>query len=328
METPKTLQDAIKFYSDPDNCLQFMMARRWADGVVKCPTCGRADVRFIKTRRMWECKAIHKKRQFSVKIGTIMEDSPIALDKWLMAFWMLANCKNGVSSYEIGSSIGVTQKSAWFMMHRIRLAMKDRSGTKLGGGNDACEVDESFIGGKVKNMHRSKRARIMIESGNNLKNETKTLVAGVLDREQGKVRAQIIPNRERLTLDAIVRNHVKFGSLVYTDDHVGYNGLRAKFTHESINKQVEGYIRGKIHTNGIENFWSLLKRGLAGTYVSVEPMHLGRYLDEQVFRYNNRLDNGRKVTAYERFERATSQYLGRRLTYAELTGKVGGAAVN
>lgn len=324
MYNPKTLQDAIKFYGNPDNCQAFMMARRWPDGKVTCPTCARDDVRYISTRRMWECKAIHAKRQFSVKVGTVMEDSPIALEKWLLAFWQLANCKNGISSYEIASAIGVTQKSAWFMMHRIRLAMKDKSGRKLGGGNDATEVDESFIGGKLKNMHRSRRLALNVLKHDGLpKNETKTLVAGLLDREAGKVRAEIIPNRERATLDSIVRNHVKFGSLVYTDDHIGYIGLRSRFTHEAINKKVEGYIRGRVHTNGIENFWSLLKRGLAGTYVSVEPMHLARYLDEQVFRYNNRKDGDRKKTAYERFELATSQILGRRLTYAELTGKVG-----
>ncbi|HUQ50358.1 MAG TPA: IS1595 family transposase [Terriglobales bacterium] len=322
---PKTLQDAILYFSDADNCLNYMVSKRWPDGVVTCPSCGRKDPVFLANQRKWQCKSVHPKRQFSAKVGTIFEDSPIGLDKWLTAMWMLANCKNGVSSYEISRTIGVTQKSAWFMMHRIRLAMKDRAWgikTKL-GGSGACEVDETFIGGKVRNMHKSRRAEIESKKSVGLKNETKTIVAGILDREKGQVRAQIIPNRERETLDSIVRNNVRFGSTIYSDAHDGYLGLRTRFTHEALNKSIEGYVFGQVHTQGIENFWSLLKRGLAGTYVAVEPCHLSRYLDEQVFRFNTRKVGQRKISDGERFELALSQVLGRRLTFAEVTGKVG-----
>lgn len=325
MQKPKTLQQAIRYFSDEQVCVDTVAQMRWPDGKPTCPACGHKDHYYLAKQKRWKCKECW--RQFSVKLNTIFEDSPIPLDKWLCALWMLANCKNGVSSYEIGRAIGVTQKSAWFMLHRIRLAMKDRSGTKLGGSGE-CEADETFIGGKVRNMHKSRRLAIEQAKGAGLKNETKTIVAGVLDREAGKVKVSVVSNRERATLDTIVQNFVKFGSTVYTDDHTGYMGLRTRFTHEALNKQVEGYVRGKVHTQGIENFWSLLKRGLSGTYVCVEPEHLSRYLDEQVFRFNNRKVGERIVTDNERFELALSQVAGRRLTFNELTGKDGSPTCN
>jgi len=321
---PKTLQDAIRYFGNPDNAIDYMANLRWPNGV-SCPTCGRKDVVFLHNQRKWQCKSVHNKRQFSAKVGTIFEDSPIPLDKWLTAVWMICNCKNGVSSYEIARAIGVTQKSAWFMLHRIRLAMQDKSGRKLGGGSGSsniCEADETFVGGKVKNMHRRRRAELEAQKVKGLKNETKTLVAGVIDRQTGQVRAGVVPNRERETLDTIVRRFVKYGSNIVTDDHVGYGHLNWRYSHAVINK-VHGYVRGQIHTQGIENFWSLLKRSLAGTYVAVEPFHLERYVDEQVFRFNNRKD---KKDA-DRFNLAMSQITGRRLTFAELTGKDGATSV-
>src|SRR5260221_648444 len=164
MNKPRTLQQAILYFADPDNCLNFMVERRWPNGV-ECPTCGRKDVRFISTRRMWECKVQHSRKQFSCKVGTIFEDSALPLAKWLIAIWMIANCKNGVSSYEIGRALGVTQKSAWFMLHRIRLAMQNRSILKIGGGDSEVEVDETFIGGAARNMHYEKHRRRITETG-------------------------------------------------------------------------------------------------------------------------------------------------------------------
>src|SRR5712691_9433519 len=152
---PKTLQDAIVYFSSPDNCLAYLMARRWKDGVV-CPTCESKEVGFVASRRLFQCKTRHPKAQFSIKLGTIFEDSPLGLDKWLLAMWMLANCKNGVSSYEISRATGITQKSCWFMLQRIRLAMQDEASNKLGG---EVEIDETFIGGKARNMHKAKRER-------------------------------------------------------------------------------------------------------------------------------------------------------------------------
>lgn len=318
MAEPKTLQQAIIYFADPDNCLNFLVARRFRDGVF-CPRCGSKEVRFLATRRIWECKAKHAKKQFSIKVNTIFEDSPISLDKWLVAVWMIANCKNGVSSYEIHRAIGVTQKSAWFMMHRIRLALKVGHFHKLGGGpENEVEVDETFVGGKLRNMHKEKKA---------IYNKTrgaygKTIVMGLLDRGRKEVRARVVVDTKRDTLQPQVLSTVKHGSTVYTDEAVAYQGLGFKYVHDVIN-HMEKYVNGRVHTNGIENFWALLKRGIGGTYVAVEPFHLNRYVDEQVFRYNNRATSDNPMTDADRFSLAVTNIVGKRVTYKELTGKEG-----
>jgi transposase-like protein len=293
-----------------------MAAKRWPDGIVLCPTCGSADVRFMASRHIWECKTKHPKRQFSIKVGTVMEDSPIGLDKWLCAFWMLANCKNGISSYEIHRALGITQKSAWFMLHRIRLAMKNGSLLKVGGSGAPVELDETFIGGKAKNMHSDKRKLRITRRGAH----DKAIVFGILERG-GAVHATTIPNRTARTVAPILKAHVEDGCEVMTDEMTGYNSLRETYVHQVVNHAVE-YVSGQVHTNGIENFWSLLKRGLNGTYVAVEPFHLDRYLDEQVFRFNSRKTKKQNMTDADRFNLALSQIAGKRLTYAEVTGKV------
>ncbi len=319
---PKTLTQAIQYFTDADNCLNYLKARRWPDGEVVCPTCGRTDVAFVPSRRLWQCKTRHPKAQFSIKTGTILEDSPLALDKWLPVMWMVANCKNGVSSWEIHRSLGVTQKTAWFMLHRIRLGMQNKPGfgtmTKLGGGSGSeVEVDETFVGGRIQNMHKDRKLRYN-QSGGVFGG--KTIVAGILDRDARQVRAKVIPNVKRETLQNEILDNVKFGSTVYTDDYVSYNNLHSRFVHEVIN-HATGYVKGRVHTNGIENFWSLLKRGLKGTYVAVEPFHLDRYIDEQVFRYNNRATKDNPLNDADRFSLLCSQIVGKRLTYAELTAK-------
>lgn len=308
---PKTLQQAIKHYSDIDTCIEFIVSRRWPNGV-ECPTCGRKDVRHISTRRMWECKAAHARKQFSVKVGTIFEDSAIPLDKWLVTMWMVANCKNGVSSYEIGRAIGVTQKSAWLMLHRIRLAMQDQTTVKLGGPEGEVEVDETFIGGAARFMHADKRKRRITETGT----KDKVAVMGMLERG-GQVRAAVVGSRRKHGLQGNILAHVKAGSAIYTDALMSYQGLRDKGFRHQVVDHAEGYVDGRVHTNGLENFWSLLKRGLKGTYISVEPFHLFRYLDEQVFRYNFR---GLEHDGL-RFEHVASHIIGKRLTYSEVTGK-------
>jgi transposase-like protein len=250
-----------------------------------------------------------------------MEDSPIRLSKWMLTAWMLANCKNGVSSYEIHRAIGVTQKSAWFMLQRLREAMNQNRFRKVGGPGSICEADETVIGGKLKFMHKSRKERMgMAGSGGYLRN--KTVVMGVKDREASQVRATVIPHARRENMIAMVQEHVVPGSTMMTDAHVGYDNLKDIFPHEVIN-HMEAYVKGRVHTNGIENFWSLLKRGLNGTYVSVEPFHLHRYVDEQVFRYNHRKHGKEKVSDGDRFRLLLSQIAGKRLTYAEVTGKVG-----
>ncbi|MFZ3213451.1 MAG: IS1595 family transposase [Terriglobales bacterium] len=326
MENPKTLQQAIRYFSDEDVCIQIVAKERWPDGPV-CPKCACREYYYLKTQRRWKCKKCS--HQYSVKQGTIFEDSPVALDKWLTAMWMLANCKNGVSSYEIARALGVTQKTAWFMLHRIRLGLQRNKGfsvrTKIGGPESEVEVDETFVGGKLKNMHAERRARWEAHRGGGA---GKAVVVGLLDRSTRQMRAEVVPDVKRETLQAEVLKQVKHGTKVYTDDAVGYDKLHYRFVHEVVNK-TESYVRGRVHTNGMENFWSLLKRGLNGTYVAVEPFHLFRYVDEQVFRYNNRKhEDDSPMTDAERFSLALSQIANKRLTYGELIGKVGETAAS
>jgi transposase-like protein len=314
----KTLQQAIRHFSDENVCIDAVANLRWPDGIPTCPKCVGKDHYYLATQKRWKCKKCG--RQFSVKVGTIFEDSPIPLDKWLTALWMLINCKNGVSSYEIAKAIGITQKSAWFVLHRLRFALRDRSFTKLGGTESGpVEVDETFIGGSLKNMHKEKRARYDMIAGN----KGKTIVMGMLDRDVRKVRAKVIPNVKRETLQKEILSEIKRGSKVYTDEWYGYSEVRYRFVHDVVNHS-ETYVKGQVHTQGIENFWALLKRTLRGTYVAVEPFHLDRYLDEQVFRYNHRKGaDGNKLTDANRFNAALPGIAGRRLTFAELTGKDG-----
>jgi transposase-like protein len=316
MTEPKSLQEAIICFSNPDNCIDYLAIRRWPDGRVLCPSCGSDKVKFNPGRHLWQCSSHHAKRQFSIKVGTVMEDSAIPLDKWLTATWLVTNCKNGISSYEIARDVKVTQKSAWFMLHRIRLAMQDEHfGSKLGG---EVEADETFIGGKARNMHKSVYERRITGMGQSFRD--KTIVMGLLERG-GHVRTQVIPDRQKETLQPIVREHVAIGAALFTDEMGGYKGLSEEYAHEIID-HANKYVDGRVHTNGLENFWSLLKRGLRGTYVAVEPFHLFRYLDEQVFRFNNRATKENKVTDADRFDMVVRKIIGKRLTFAALTGKL------
>jgi len=302
---PTTLQEAILYFANPANCRDYLVKRRWPNGVT-CPRCTSQDVLFLEKYNRWHCRAKHPAPQFTLKTGTIMEDSPIGLDKWLAAMWQIVNCKNGISSYEVHRAIGITQKSAWFMDHRIRFALTMGTFNKLSG---QIEADETFIGGKARNMHRSKRAAKITGTGG----KDKAAVLGILERG-GKVVTKVVDNTRKKTLQGELREHVLAGSAIFTDALKSYDGLD-EFQHEVIDHAVE-YVRGEVHTNGLENFWSLVKRGLKGTYVSVEPFHLFRYLDEQGFRYNNR-----KMTDADRLDIAVRHIVGKRLTYEQLIGK-------
>jgi transposase-like protein len=301
---PRTLIEAIRYFSDQDVCVQFVAKLRWPDGPV-CPSCGGTEHSYLTTRRLWKCRSC--KRQFSVKVGSIFEDSAIPLDKWLAAMWMIANSKNGASSHEMGRSLGITQKSAWFLLHRIRLAMQTGTFAKLDG---EIEVDETFIGGKARNMHKNVRARKITGTGG----KDKAIVAGVLQRG-GEIRAVVVPDTRRATLQAGVREHVEKGSAVYSDAFKSYIGLAGEYDHKVVD-HAERYVDGQVHVNGVENCWSLLKRGLHGTYVSVQPWHLFRYIDERVFTYNER-----DLSDLDRFLVVLGTAAGRRLTYKALTGK-------
>lgn len=308
MEMPKTLQQALIYFNDADNCQRFMIDILWPDGKVKCPRCGSEKVAYLANQRRWKCYSKHPRAQFSVKVGTIFEDSPIGLDKWLAALWLIVNCKNGISSMELHRDLGVTQKTAWFMAHRLRFALQQGGLGKLAG---EVEVDETFIGGKARNMHVAARKRRITGTGG----KDKTIVFGMVERG-GNVKTQVVASRKREALQPEIRKHVEAGSALYSDALLSYRGLAADYAHQVIDHAVS-YVEGNVHTNSMENYWSLLKRGISGTYVSVEPFHLFRYLDEQSFRYNNRKEMG----DFDRFVLALAGITNKRLTYSELTGK-------
>jgi transposase-like protein len=305
-EFPMTLTECVRYFADPKVCLEFMAQLRWPDGV-ECPRCGRKDVRFISTRGLWECKGKHAKKQFSVKVGTVLEDSALPLDKWLIAIWIEANSKNSCSSYELAATLGITQKSAWFMQQRIRLAMQKGSFRAPLSGE--VEIDETFIGGKARNMHPGKRKA----KGSGVVG--KAVVLGLLERH-GEVRTKVVGNNRRSTLYPEIRKHVESGSNVFTDKLHTYDNLGLIHYFHHVIDHAECYVKGNVHTNGLENFWALFKRCIKGTHVSVEPFHLFRYLDAETFRFNNR-----KNSPLGRFLLASAGVIGKRLTYKSLIGE-------
>lgn len=306
-EAPKTLMQAIQYFSVYQNAHNFMVQIRWGGGPVCCPNCGSTRVRYISTRRQWECREQHPKKRFSLKTGTVMEDSPIALEKWLAALWMEVNCKNSISSWELHRAIGVTQKTAWFLLHRLRHALHIGSFDKKLCG--AVEADETFVGGKGQNMHLWKRREKGIRAGIT----GKACVVGCLKRG-GEVRAEVVEGRKSTDIHAVIRKHVEPGTQLYTDDLSAYRALSPEYLHGFVNHAIK-YVDGHIHTNGLENFWSLFKRCIKGTHVSIEPFHLQAYLDSEMFRFNNRdlKDGGR-------FSTSAPGMVGRRLTYKALIG--------
>jgi transposase-like protein len=308
-KTPSNLTDAVKYFADPDRALAFLVELRWPEGVI-CPRCNVDNPSFLQSRRIWKCRGCRK--QFSVKVGTIFEDSPLGLDKWLPALWMLANAKNGISSYELARALGVTQKTAWFMLGRIRAAMKTESFSAFSGD---VEVDETFLGGKARFMHKDKRNRVITGTGG----KDKTAVLGILERPKdangtSRIRTTVVKSRKRAALQGEVKKTVKPGTTVYTDAFQSYTGLERDYIHHAIDHAYE-YVRGEVHTNGLESFWSLLKRTIKGTYISIDPFHVTRYLDEQVFRFNNR-----RASDGDRFIEMIGAIVGKRLTYRGLTG--------
>jgi ISXO2 transposase-like protein/transposase-like zinc ribbon protein len=317
VRSPKTLVEAISYYSDPDVTLATMVEARWPAGVT-CPTCGAADPRFISTRRLWECRERHERRQFSAKVGTIFEDSPLPLEKWFPAVWLIANAKNGVSSHEVGRALGVTQKTAWFMLHRIRLAMKAGTFMKLSG---KVEADETWIGPDTRKMHAKRLAKRRESMGMEDGKVSQAIIAGLLERapkgskRKSRVRAEVVPTTQAFDLIPPIKDNVAVGSEMITDMNRSYWAVRDQYIHSVID-HTKMYVKGHVHTNGIENFWSLLKRMIHGTYVGVSSYHLGAYVDEEVFRFNERGDDDGG-----RFGRVLRQVTGRRLTYETLINR-------
>jgi transposase-like protein len=307
-ENPKTLHGAMWRFADPDVALKFVMAIRWPDGVVKCPRCGSSRVSFTANRLVWTCWECPKQMQFSVQVGTIMEDSHIPLDKWLSAFWLMSSAKNGISSYELHRALGIPQKSAWFLSHRIQLVLKSGSFEKMSG---IVEADETYVGGRVRLMNAKQRRKAVRGTGG----VGKVIVMGLLQRHSSgtTVRVKHVPNAKRPTVQAEIRRHVQPGSQVFTEALRSYNGLEGDYIHQTID-HAEAYVRGNVHTNGLENSWCLLKRCFRGTHVSVEPFHLFRYLDEEAFRFKIRRDKDG-----ERFVKAVGGIEQGHLTYRQLT---------
>jgi transposase-like protein len=307
-DTPQTLLEAVRYFSDLDTCHEYLRKIRWPRGVV-CPHCDGRRCDEVRRRRLL-CKDCRK--EFSDKVGTIFEDSPLGLDKWFVACWSVANCKNGISSHELGRALGVTQKTAWFMEHRIRKAMEVGSIDKFDG---PAEADTSYVGGKAKNMHKERREMLIQGRGA----VGKAAIHGILQRGDGKrvseVRAIVVGSEDANRLLPAVRRNVRYGTQVFTDSALAYGELCFTHLHDTIDHSV-AYARGAVHVNGLENFWSLLKRALGGTYVAVAPYHLQRYVAEQAFRFN-----GRKGNDGGRFEAAIEGTIGKRLTYRVLTGQ-------
>ena len=312
---PTTLQEAIVYFSNYANCHEAVKAIRWPDGVVRCPTCNSDHVTYLDTARVWKCYRKHPRAKFSLKIGTIFEDSPVGLEKWLPALWMLVNCKNGISSYELARALGVTQKTAWFMLSRLRLALQGDGGGMLEGH---VEVDETYIGGKARNMNEQKRKEVLAGKGRKNAWAGKVAVMGLLQRhsEKGKskVRTFTVTGVKQYQMRERVKRNVMDGSALYTDAFKSYFGLDVYYQHQVID-HAEKYADGVVHTNGLENYWALLKRALKGTYVSAMPFHLFRYLDEQAFRFNERANDDAG-----RFLLGLKGILRKRLTYTALTG--------
>lgn len=303
----KTLQQATLYFADPQNCIDYVARERWTDGVIICPNCGCTDITFLPTRQLFQCKNRHQKRQFSVKVGTIFEDSPLPLSKWLLIMWMLMNCRNGISSYEVARTIGITQKSAWFMLHRLRAAM-DAEHEPLEG---IIEADETYIGARLKNKHIRKLKQA--------KYNDKRPVFGMIERG-GRVIAQVVPDTKSKTLLPIIVANIAQKSVVISDEAAAYDNVRwsgQSYRHHRINHAGGNYVNGPVHTNTIENFWSCLKRTLHGTYIAVAPSHLMAYVIEQAFRFNHR----RNFTEEQRFAAVLQGTTGKRLTYAELTAR-------
>lgn len=306
---PTTLLEAVVYFADTERAFAFMRQLRWPNGKPVCPTCGCLDNSFVSTRRIWKCKVCA--RQFSLKVGTIFEDSPIGFDKWLPCIWLLANSKNSVSSCEVARALGVTQKTAWFMLHRIRLAMKSETFVRLSG---TVEVDETYIGGSVANMHQKARVAKAKQPGGL---RGKAAVQGARERDGGRVEAAVLHRASQYEMVTNVRFWVQQGSAVYSDETPMYASLETYgFAHKTVNHSRGTYVSGDVTTNGIENFWSLLKRALKGTQTHVAPGHLNRYVTERQFAYNLR-----DCSDLDRMTTAAAGVVGRRITYKQLTVK-------
>lgn len=296
------LVDLMQKFPDEKSCVEHLRAIRWKDGEY-CPYCGNEKVYHFKDGKTFKCASCRKR--FSIRVGTIFEDSPLPLQKWFVAIYLITSHKKGISSVQLAKDIGVTQKTAWFMLHRLRHAIKTKSFYRP--LKNEVEVDETYIGGKEKNKHKSKR----VEGSQGRSTKTKTPVVGMVERN-GKLKAKVVNDTKSKTIKDLIISNVVFGSKIITDEFRSYFGLDFLYQHLFVKHSEGEYVNGIAHTNTIENFWSILKRGIVGIYHFVSKKHLSRYLDEFTFRYNTR-----GMTEEDRFNYLLANCNGR-LAYEQL----------
>lgn len=302
----KTLIQLLDYFKDEETCRTYLEQQRW-NGNVECPFC--ACTKVYRTNRGFKCADKFCAKKFSVTVGTVYENSKIPLRTWFGAMYLVTAHKKGISSCQLAKDLGITQKTAWFVLHRIREMLTTKAPEKL---NNMVEVDETYVGGKYKNMHKSKRVKAHADNISHTTN--KTTVVGLLERNN-KVRTTILKKGE-ITLKDMVRQHVNLEATVVTDSFIAYKGLNKEYAaHEVVNHILDEYVRGEWHTNTIEGFWSILKRGIYGIYHQVSPKHLQRYCDEFSYRYNSRT-----IKDNERFELTVKSCEGR-LKYNDLIEK-------
>jgi transposase-like protein len=301
----RTISDIAIYFQEQKTCIEYLTQLRW-QGKPKCAFCGHEHVYQLKGKYV-RFKCAKCRKHFSALKGSIFENSTVPLYKWFMAIFIMTTHRKGISSVQVSRDIGVTQKTAWFMMQRVRNAFKMQSFSydKIGGHGKITEVDEAYLGGKPGNMHAAKR------TAKRLMEEKKIAVAGAVERG-GEVRLQVIERTSYKNIVPFLVRNIHLGTSLMTDDHIAYNNVSRKFEHQTIKHMLKEYVRGEVHTNTIENFWSLLKRGIYGTYHGISPYHAQNYLEEFAFRFNSR-----NITEAQRFDKMVS-LSNHRITYKTL----------
>lgn len=309
MKTFKSILDFQKEFNSEEKCREYLEQQRW-NGTPACPFCGSTNVHRFPNGKIFKCREKGCRNKFSVTVGTIYENSKLPLTKWFLATYILSVHSKGISSLQLASWLGVTQKTAWHLNHRIREMLTDKAPELLEG---IVEVDETYVGGSLKNIHASKKERL------NLKREdNKTMVFGAVQRN-GKVRTKVIPETTLENVTEAIESFVAPDSTMVTDEHRAYNKVGKKYNHKKVNHRNGEYVRKEdilVHTNNIEGYWNILKKQIDGIHHSVSPKHLQRYCNESAFRYNNR-----DLLQDERFAAALTNCNGS-LKYKTLTGKI------
>jgi transposase-like protein len=300
LKIPQTLLEAVRHFSDPEAAWHFVKEMRWPGGAI-CPFCGHDKSSFCEPRKRWQCKSCRK--QYTVKTGTIFHGSPLGLDVWLSGMWLITNARNGISSYELSRSLGISQPCAWFLAHRVRSMMETGTFLRLSG---TVEVDETWVGGKPAAMHANRRTEMR------RRGFPKVCVMGLKERG-GQVRLRVIQNTKAETLQPAIRRFVKKGEMLYTDNARAYQGIEKDFDHHTVNHFAGQYVTGDVSCNSIDNVWSVMKRAYHGSHIHYSHQHAHRYVAETEFKMNHR-----EYKDGARFAIAVSQVSGKRLTYREL----------